>query len=435
MVKSGDAASQGGVNGLIPSFPTGRLWRFKHNTLIWGESSYYTLADYYTETRTIYAQSDTLYSSVPIAASSYTQQPLVGLANNCDNMNIRFVRVDETSNTIFGNPATQPGQRKRSKTTYAYGDYGFQTAAKAHGDLDVQGDERSTYSDPVNNTVRWIIGKVGRTRTYQGLDQIDTNQMAETRYFYDNQPAYGTIANDGRGLMTKSHQLNIVAGAEQGAASIQQFGYDGYGNREWVRDPNYTAQNDTTVTTTYDGYYHAFPVTVTYPNGRSDSTLWDYTLDMPYRVTDVNGTNTDFVYDPFGRPRKNWTWTQTQSFGSSTYPNDEYIFPDIGQQSLTAPFYISYKKRISTTDGQTTWQTRWFDGRGRAIQDVSPKNGSTQTRHFDPENRLWKIVEGNVTTIMVYDANGQRIVKDVIVTTPTPTPTPTNTPIPVLRVE
>jgi RHS repeat-associated protein len=77
----------------------------------------------------------------------------------------------------------------------------------------------------------------------------------------------------------------------------------------------------------------------------------------------------------------------------------------------------------NSTVGYTTYG---YDANGNQI--TRAQNGSTQTRTFDPEGRITQIIEGNTTTTMVYDGNGQRIIKDVNVVTATPTNTPTATP-------
>src|SRR5689334_630398 len=52
-----------------------------------------------------------------------------------------------------------------------------------------------------------------------------------------------------------------------------------------------------------------------------------------------------------------------------------------------------------------------YDAAGNQITRV--QNGVTQTRTFDAENRLVRIVAGSTTSEFVYDANRQRVMKSV----------------------
>jgi RHS repeat-associated protein len=377
LVKSGDLSAYGG--SAIPSFPysQGRIWKFRHETNIYSAASYHTLIDQYSETRTVYSQSDQVYTvhNVPAEAIN-TNAKLVGQGNPCDAMYIRFVKLTDASNTIYGT-AQELGLVKRSRTEYGYNDtYGTQIWVKEHGDVGVTTDDRTTHSTYANNTTKWIIGKVGRTNIYKTLtddtEGQNPNWMASTIYFYDGQTTYGVIPDTGRGLVSKVTQRGIEGGSENGQSSSTNATYDTYGNPFQSYDPN----NNVT-TTWHDDYYHSFPTSVQHPNGRSDSTVWDYTLDMPSQTTDVGGVETQHRYDVFGRPARNWISSPT-GFGSDTNPNARYTFPDINQASVTPPFRIKYEQRVSNEPGQReyAWQVRWFDGRGRTLQDVSPKDAT-----------------------------------------------------------
>jgi RHS repeat-associated protein len=386
-IKSLDDATGGGV---IPRFPVGKSWKFKQEVTTSGDTDVSILADEYTETRTVYNQSDTLYANKTHtdnqAANANLNYPLVGQSNNCTGMSIKFVPVTEVWTTAYAAwGCCQAGEVVRGKTAYVYDTadtkYGNLTRAQEFGDADAEGDERSTYTTYVNKDNlaqdQYIVGRPGRSYSYSGI--TSTVLMAETHNFYDYQTADSTIPGpngnpqlDGRGRLTKVKQVGVQNGAADGTIAEQEFHYDNYGNQDWVEDAN-----NNRVTTGYDTFYYSFPMTVTHPNQRSEYTTWNYTVDMPLTTKDLNNSVTEYRYDGFGRPKLNWT--STGGYGSESNPNQRYAFPDLNVASVTPPFYISYTVHLGTDAGtnEHTWQMRWFDGRGRIRQDVSPKEGNT----------------------------------------------------------
>lgn len=398
IVKSLDPADGGGS---VPVFPTGGTWRFSHAVTEGGvgaDAHYYSFVDDYSEHRTVYSQSDTVYATQTIVANAtpYVSNVYVGQTNNCRGMTLDFVPVVETSNTIFGSASQQPGQVKRTKTEYEYDTYGNQTFVKEHGDVSTTADDRSTRTYYVNairpDYGQYIVGKVKQVLSYSDINGTGSYTIAESQYFYDNQSDYGVIPSptalpslDGRANLTKVKQVGIVEATRTPPHPVQEFGYDQYGHQTWVRDPNYTTQNNTTITTSYDTFYHTFPITVTYPNGSTDLTqynwqrstvLTDTPLDATTTMTDVNGLVTEMRYDRFGRPSKTWSSKGATSYGSDSYPNQQFIFTDYNEASVTPPFAITYKMKVGPTDTDLTWQTRWYDGSGRTLQDVSPKDSA-----------------------------------------------------------
>jgi RHS repeat-associated protein len=405
LIKSGDMKDD---TNPIPSFATGRTWKFRYENSIQTLAAYHSYIDSYSETRTVYQQADQIYSiqNIPAADLDTTNAKLVGQGNPCNAMSIRFTYVSESSSTIYGSASQEPGQVKRTKTQYGYDSYGNQYLIDEHGDLAVTGDERRTLiyylnvDRPTLSPPQYLIGKVGHTDIYQYLPGHPQHQfMARTVNYYDNETTAESIptTTEGKGRLTEIEQLPIVGGSEVGTRINQQFHYDSYGNQDWVKDPNL---NQTT--TGYDTYYHSFPVTVTLPIARSELTTWDYTLDMPSQTTDINGTVTEHRYDAFGRPSCNWT----TGYGTSTSPNQRYGFTDIGETAVAPPFYISYTVKLGTQAGSndTTWQMRWYDGRGRAIQDVSPKDSGnsniivTDTAYNDMSQPVTATMPYAVTT-------------------------------------
>jgi YD repeat-containing protein len=349
----------------IPALPPGQIWRFQQAITQDGNNTWSAWADDYSESRTVYTQVDTVQTSLPATAATARDftKLYAGEGNNCGSMAIRFVAATEQWNAIFG-ADTQLGQTKRTKKTYAYDSYGNQTSQVEYGDLAQAGDERNTQSSYVVSTAPYIVSKPAWTKTYSST--TTTTELAETHYYYDNQVSYGIIPTNGHGDLTKVEQIGVLNGTLTGQSSTQQFQYDSYGNQTRVTDPDGNPTN-----TTFDSYYASFPIQVGHANGRNETMDYDYTLDVVTRTVDMNGTVTQRRYDVFGRPAKTWI----EGFGTQTTPNESYQFADSGQSKVPAPFYISYSRLLTGT--QSTWQTRWLDGLGRPVQDVSPKDATT----------------------------------------------------------
>jgi RHS repeat-associated protein len=389
-IKSGDPASTGGVNGLIPSFDARKNWTFVTRITSYdtANNNYSILLDDYTETRTVYGQSDSVYESkIPSSQTTTADKSewRVGYANNADGMLIRFVPVTEKWTSEY--VKSWPNQvAKRTRTTYTYDAYGNPKTINEYGNVDPNldafnnpgpADERSTVFEVYPNTTSWIVNKVGQTRTYSGTyGAPGAVWIAEVQNGYDGQTDYTLPPT--KGDLTLVKQVGILNNVRNGQIASQQFGYDTYGNKTFTKDPN---NNQTSVE--YDTYYRSFPLTTTLPNGRTEITRYNFStgynisgvpLDVPTSRTDMNGTVTESRYDVFGRPLK--TWIPTNNLGSQSVPNEEYTYSDVNPSTgFKAPFFVSYKRQL---DGTTSsWETRWYDGIGRVFESLTPKdNGS-----------------------------------------------------------
>lgn len=372
VIKSGDTADNGNP---IPRLPVKQSWAFQ-NTVTDDNSGYYAaLADDYSETFTLYSQSDTVYSDrTPVgaeAAQINEAHALVGQGNNCDAMYIRFWPTTESWSAIY-DEGKHSTSNIRGKQTYDYDAYGNQSLMTEYGNLDTAGDERFTVSSfavlsATNILTPYIVSKIGHTLTYSST--TGTYLLAETHYFYDNDINYGEILPGGKGLLTEVKKVGVRDGQRNDGVSVQQMHYDGYGNTDQVTDPD----NHTT-TTSFDTYYHSFPTTLTYPNERSQIKSYDYRYDAVVSVTDENNVVTNYANDAFGRHVNTWIGTTP----GIDPPDEVYSYTDVDQSAMTPPIRLSYQHLISRNgnSNQYGWQTRWFDGRGRTIEDLTPKDTS-----------------------------------------------------------
>ncbi|MDQ3707367.1 MAG: PA14 domain-containing protein, partial [Chloroflexota bacterium] len=398
-IKSGDSKLPrfAGDSVVIPSFPTGHTWVFRHTLA--SDGSHRTLIDDLSEVRTVYNQGDQVYSVRSIATAAPTRGTAAGAGNNTQGMRIEFVELTQKLLTIYGAECCQLGQVSQNKIEYAYDNNGNTTMVKEYGSLDYSGDDRTTVTEfveaiyPVGaNGVqlsRHIVNLPKRVRIFQGLSNPSGSTgtlKAETHYFYDDRTdAYGAVASNGRGLLTWAKNVWVENGtADPTRWTGLRYGFDTtFGNQVFVKDAN----NNTT-TTEYDLYYHSFPITVTLANTSKTITHFDYTLDRPSTTTDANGMKTEIRYDSFGRIRRSWVvGSGNVNYGTNADPNDRYEYTDYlpvanPTATVSPPFSIRYEVRLDNTATGTftkTWQVRWFDGIGRPIQEVGRKDDSTLT--------------------------------------------------------
>ena len=364
----------------IPTMPAGLTWRFKQELA--GEFGTKVYADNYSEGRTLYSQNDSTYelrSGTPTTIN--TAQPFVGQANNVHHMYIRFVPLVQTISTMFGAPPEELWQVRQTKINYDYDSHGNQSRVDNFGDVASEGDESRTDSiyavaediNPSPTPSQYILDRIGLITQYEGITETHRILMAETQYFYDyNTANYGQIPGlpEGKGRLTQTRQLGVLDGNYKEPNATSKFHFDDYGNQDII-----TNAIGSPVTTTFDLYYHSFPITVTQPNRRDTITEYNYTLDVVSSTVDVNDTTTIFRPDVFGRPER--SWIKDDGYGSDyDHPYERYVFSDTGQMSVHAPFYISYTARLDENAGLNgyTYAVRWFDGRGRVLQDVSRRN-------------------------------------------------------------
>ncbi|MDQ5823766.1 MAG: S-layer homology domain-containing protein [Chloroflexota bacterium] len=390
-VKSTDPSTTGGA--LVPLMPTGQTWKAEHLTSLVDTTEspgYQLLLDEHQEVRTVYTQSDTSYADLaPVAAAPWSTADWRVGPNNTDGMRIHLPLVTESSRTTFGHACCELGRYFRTRTTLEYTNDGYRNlySTKEHGDVATSGDERTTYHGyhNINNTpTRYLPGLQVWTHVYKGIsgDTLDANWMLDGTTVYEGSDRWDYVAPNTTGKPVRTERWNRRDGAQipnTPSVARQRTRYDIYGNSDQMIDGR-----GNIISNEYDPYYRAFPLKVTYPNGRSETTAWDFTKDTPTWTIDVNNVKTEMATDVFGRPLKTWISNDGlgQALGSVTTPNEMYTFPDLGSVSIAPPFAIKYTVRLSTVAGpnEHTWQARWFDGRGRTIQDVSRKGSSATIR-------------------------------------------------------
>jgi RHS repeat-associated protein len=138
----------------------------------------------------------------------------------------------------------------------------------------------------------------------------------------------------------------------EGQWVVRTIAYDSFGNVTQTTD-----ETNRTVTTTWDGTNHLFPVSVSNAAAETVSTVWDPACGVATQVTDPNGqVRTSEYADPFCRPTR--TDYPLGGFEIRSYLN----LGDANQQHT----------RVETTPatGATgnDWAESYFDGLGRTYK-------------------------------------------------------------------
>ncbi len=194
-----------------------------------------------------------------------------------------------------------------------------------------------------------------------------------------------------RGNPTTAKAWDSTKGASTSSASYiaTHAKFDTYGNQYEVTD----ALGNTT-TTTFDGTYDAFPITVTSPVPDSTNTYgsntafvtsatFDPTTGLPLTTTDANGLRTEIEYDGATlRPRYIRTYSGSTQVGGTS----ETIYHDEENN-----YWVKSKTQID--DSHYAESITYFDGLGRAWKSEQLDSGGNifTEKEFDADGRVSRV--------------------------------------------
>jgi YD repeat-containing protein len=226
----------------------------------------------------------------------------------------------------------------------------------------VSGDERTISRQFIPNVSGYVVDRVARERTYEGVG-TGGPLAAETRFRYDNQGTWNAAPT--RGELTMSR----VWDDRNAVFYDTQMGYDGFGNVVSEISPR-----GHTTTTVFDSTYHVFPEQICPPLIPCALRSWNPVFGAISSKTDPNSAVTSYQYDVLGRPSfttyPDTTFTEFQYFniGSPTSQRVRTIEPD------------------HTVDG--LYADRYFDGYGREWQMIREGGETQRTDYHEVTDRV-----------------------------------------------
>ena len=246
------------------------------------------------------------------------------------------------------------------KTDYSYDNYGnLLTQTATYGNGDVQ-KVTNTYS---NNTTDWLIGLL--TQSVSTSTVGSSSQTNTIGYAYDKET----------GLL----QTQTVEPNQSSFKSVTAYKYDEYGNvitktktvGGTSREESYTYENGRFVKTHKDVL------------GQIESFVYDPVSGLLSSQTDINGDQSTYSYDGFGKIK-----AQTQSSSSGNKVSTSWSWTN------GSPSNSVVLRTETTGDGQVI--KTWYDASGREIQS-SHKNFLDKevftTTEYDALGRTAKISE------------------------------------------
>ncbi|MCJ7740929.1 hypothetical protein MUP32_06505, partial [Candidatus Microgenomates bacterium] len=150
----------------------------------------------------------------------------------------------------------------------------------------------------------FMLNKPYETWSNNSDNTADTAKYKWQKIYYDG--LSNGVLGTGKNLLTKTETClydNNVADKCKVAGKSEVVAYDAWGNVTQTRDGNGKAL----ATVVFDNIFHALPVTSAVSStdnsvpAQSTSTTYDYKLQVPLTVTDINGMVTKSEYDSLGR--------------------------------------------------------------------------------------------------------------------------------------
>ncbi len=267
-----------------------------------------------------------------------------GPVNGSGGGNAYFVALSQQDDYLYDGDATNT----HTRTTYDYDTtYGNVTKVSNMGNANAAGDETYTNTEYINDTTNWILGVPKHVYNLGG-----STKMAESWNYYSN--TYNGTADYGTSTKFLRKTENAYVFTKGNASNpTTQFEYQANGNIVKTIDAN---GNPTT--TTYDGTYNIFPVSV--KNAKNQITSYTY-----YGVNAL--TTPSGGYGVFGQLQRtqdgnSYSWNKYDAMGrllatwrekyDEYYPEVIYQYKDWGaaiRPTASRPF--GGKALVQTTRG------------------------------------------------------------------------------------
>lgn len=237
-----------------------------------------------------------------------------------------------------------------------------------------EGHRDSTISQYTSDATNWILSRLSRADVYKKLaGKPDYHQAATFEY------------NATTGQLTKEVSFPDSSSVWK---VEKTYAHDAYGNilQSATTAWNGQALETRTLATSYDAPTHRFEVSTTNVLGHTETSTYDPKLGKKLSTTGPNGLTTTYVYDAFGRVKRqdnaDSSWTRM------TYVADSLSFPGVRwatiTESPTSPPSIAYYDALDRTiatdavgfNGEHIRSTVQYDARGQAVRQSDPYFGS-----------------------------------------------------------
>jgi YD repeat-containing protein len=326
----------------------------------------------------------------------YQYYPLQTPASGPDGSTTEFVEIQARTDYTF-----ERDDFAYSRTSsFGYDPYGNVTNVQVIGDGIPSGEAPSVVISYEYDPADWILGRVSEVQTYGFALMKDVKAI-----WTGNTPA----------TSSPTSIQEWVGGTSWVTTSLQ---YNANGLVWTITQPPTGDQIDRTTTITYDDYYHAYPVSISYGPGYTSSTAYNsgglVTSSCGLAAFDC----TDFDYDALGRitqvrpPDGGWTQYAYLNLGDPTTQRLQITSEaDTSGRTIVRSDYFdgngfAYRSERTGDSGQTVCVFRQKDSAGRLDRVSMPTYncahlGDAWTRaSFDTAGRLYTLTtpDNQVTT-------------------------------------
>lgn len=249
---------------------------------------------------------------------------------------------------------------KNQRKNYSYDSNGNVTNFIEHGDTTVAGDERNTSYIYRPNSSSYITGLPAEEILRAGPNTAG-QILRHKRNYYDGSTLVSSAPL--KGDVTRVEQLLSTTGAFVGSNAT----YDIFGNKLTETDAL-----GATTTTTWEGGYGRFPLSVSNARGHTTTLTWNTICGQKSTATDPNMAVTTYSYDGFCRITKElradggYTATTYTNFGTA----NQYISTTVNDGSAE-----------NNGLGNSQWTVSNFDGLGREWQSFNNSSERVETKY------------------------------------------------------
>jgi RHS repeat-associated protein len=250
---------------------------------------------------------------------------------------------------------------------YAYDEFGNVRDVFDHGSIDRSGDERTIGVTYKAAPGPWIVGLPWQQTLNGGVHPVG-KLLRSTFFCYDGDN--GTDSTNCSGIPTKGQLTAQQRVDDKGLYVRSTYQYDGFGNLAATQTPRKFG-----TAAFFDKTYHLYPEFITNALGHTTSLEWNTVLGQVKKITDANGSSTDFEYDKLGRLDRTTRPGSTTNPGTTTTKREYLDWGDPHQQRI--------REQVDDGTPDGLWTETYVDGLARVYKVV--REGA---KPFQPSVRI-----------------------------------------------